>query len=197
MVRWMEQVAYLRQTKDVGPWRSQWTGAMGRRVPVVGPGRPCSAHACSCVTGDHLATSVWCGSACCRRGSRLAAAPSSFPRNESGRRYVSAWGCCRLILRQRDSALGAHEWVGVAGGEFGRPVARVVTQALPLAARDAEVDGDPPRLDADEVVGGVGETARAQRGDGAGVDEQHARDRPDVRDVAVAGEDEVDLALAE
>src|SRR4029453_2173514 len=113
-------------------------------------------------------------------------------------RYVSACarGGCRLILRQRDSALGAHEWVGVAGREFGRPVARGVTQALLLAAGDAEVDGDTPRLGGDEVVGGVGEAARAQRGDSAGVDEQHARDRPDVRDVAVAGEDEVDLALA-
>jgi hypothetical protein len=55
-----------------------------------------------------------------------------------------ARGGCRLILRQRDSALGAHEWVGVAGGELGRTVARVVPQALSPAAGHAELDGEPP-----------------------------------------------------
>ena len=66
------------------------------------------------------------------------------------------------VFDQRDAALRADKRVGVPRGDLLRPVAREVAEALAIAAGDPELDPDPAVFDADQVVRGVLEAARAE-----------------------------------
>ncbi len=101
------------------------------------------------------------------------------------------------VFNERHTPLWADERVRVPRGDLLWPVPRVVTEALTVAARDAEFNRDAPSLDAYEVVGRFRKAARAKGRDGPRMNEKHPRDRPHVGHVPVTGEDEVDAALAE
>ena len=93
--------------------------------------------------------------------------------------------------------MSAHERVDVPRRQLRRPVARVLAEALPPPPGMRSSTEIRSLVDPDQVVRRVREAARAERRDRAGVDDEHPGDRPDVRDVAVAGQDEVDAALAQ
>src|SRR4051812_39152102 len=87
--------------------------------------------------------------------------------------------------------------IELAGGKRLAPEAGERFLALRAPAGLAHGDADLLGVDLDDVVGGRHGAAHAQRRDGAGVHYADAGNAPDVGDVAVPGEHEVDVELAQ
>ena len=105
--------------------------------------------------------------------------------------------CIGSVVGERLAALRPDERIVVPRRQFLGPVAWVVAEAPRLAAGDLQLDRDPVVLDSDQVVRRVRESTRPERGDRALVDDVHPGHGPHVRDVAMAGQDEIDAQLAQ
>jgi hypothetical protein len=128
-----------------GSWRAVRAGRERWRVLFATPGprsRDRGAFV-GAMTRFAVASRSRCLSIPFRERSAVTSTRCLGAEDAAGGRAASGPRRCRLVLRQRDAPLRAHERVGLAGRELLGPIARVLAQALPLAARDAQLDRDP------------------------------------------------------